>query len=65
RNMTELGFPLADAAAMASTTPAELLRTGRGRILPGYPADLAFLDGDCRVLRTVVAGRTVYEWAGR
>lgn len=61
RNMTDLGFSLQEAAEMASATPAGLLGLGRGRILPGYLADLTFLDGDYAVLRTIAAGKTIYQ----
>ena len=46
RNMVHLaGVPIADAVQMASTTPARIagLR-GKGRIYPGFDADLVLLD---------------------
>lgn len=52
---------LREAAAMASLVPARLLGLAdRGRIAPGFRADLAFLDRDLRPLATVVAGETVW-----
>jgi N-acetylglucosamine-6-phosphate deacetylase len=57
-------FGLAEAATMASLVPARLLGlTDRGRLEPGYRADLAVLDADLRPLQTVSAGNTV--WALR
>jgi len=57
-------FGLAGAAAMASLVPAQLLGlTDRGRLEPGYRADLAVLDAGLRPLETVSAGKTV--WALR
>jgi len=57
-------FGLAEAAAMASLVPAKLLGlTDRGRLEPGYRADLAVLDEGLRPLETVSAGKTV--WALR
>ena len=57
-------FGLAAAAAMASLVPARLLGlTDRGRLEPGYRADLAVLDASLRSLETVVAGKVV--WALR
>jgi N-acetylglucosamine-6-phosphate deacetylase len=42
---------------MASLTPARLLGLeDRGRLAPGYRADLAILDGDLEPLETLVAG---------
>ncbi len=44
------GLPLLDALAMATATPAEVIGlTDRGRIAPGYRADLVALDGDLRL----------------
>jgi N-acetylglucosamine-6-phosphate deacetylase len=50
-------FGLAEAAAMASLVPARLLGLAdRGRIAPGYRADLAVLDPDFRPRETLVGG---------
>jgi N-acetylglucosamine-6-phosphate deacetylase len=50
-------FGLPEAAAMASLVPARLLGLeDRGRIAPGYRADLAVLGRDFRPLETLVAG---------
>ena len=57
-------FGLSEVATMASLVPAQLLGlTDRGRLLPGYRADLAVLDARFRPLETVSAGKTV--WALR
>jgi len=57
-------FGLAEAAAMASLVPAQLLGlSDRGRLEPGFRADLAVLDEGLRPLETVSAGKTV--WALR
>jgi N-acetylglucosamine-6-phosphate deacetylase len=46
---------------MTSLTPVELLGlAGRGRLLPGYRADLAVLDADFGPLETIVGGVTVW-----
>jgi N-acetylglucosamine-6-phosphate deacetylase len=51
-------YGLAEAATMASLTPARLLGlTDRGRLAAGYRADLAVLDARFKPLETVVAGR--------
>jgi N-acetylglucosamine-6-phosphate deacetylase len=50
-------FGLAEAAMMASLVPAQVLGlTDRGRLAPGYRADLAVLAPDFTPLRTLVAG---------
>jgi N-acetylglucosamine-6-phosphate deacetylase len=57
-------FGLPQAATMASLVPAQLLGlTDRGRLLPGYRADLAVLDAALRPVQTVAAGKVV--WALR
>ncbi len=53
-------FGLAEAATMASLTPARLLGLeDRGRLAPGYRADLAVLDEEFDVTETLVAGERV------
>jgi N-acetylglucosamine-6-phosphate deacetylase len=53
-------FGLAEAAAMASLVPARLLGLDdRGRIAPGYRADLAVLGRDFAPLETLVGGLAV------
>jgi N-acetylglucosamine-6-phosphate deacetylase len=59
RNAVEfLGLPTEAALAMASTVPAAFLRLDqdRGRIAPGYRADLALLDDDLHVVATWIEG---------
>ena len=52
------GLSLAEAARMASRSPAEFLGLGRelGRIAPGYRADLVLLDADLFVSETWING---------
>ncbi|MDQ3890322.1 MAG: amidohydrolase family protein [Actinomycetota bacterium] len=50
-------FGLAEAATMASLVPARVLGlSDRGRLAPGFRADLAVLDAAFNPLETVVAG---------
>ena len=57
-----VGVGLHEAAQACSTTPArELGLHGLGLIAPGAVADLAVLDRQFRVERTLVDGRTVFE----
>ena len=53
-------YGLAEAAMMASLVPARVLGlTDRGRLAPGFRADLALLDERLKPLETVVAGKTL------
>lgn len=51
RNLVALGVPLADALRMATLNPAERigLQNRKGRLAPGFDADIVFLDEDLRV----------------
>ena len=55
-------YGLAEAAEMTSLTPARALGLGdRGRIAPGFRADLAVLDDEFEPLETIVAGESVWR----
>jgi N-acetylglucosamine-6-phosphate deacetylase len=55
-------FGLAEAVLMASLVPARVLGLGnRGRLAPGFRADLAVLDAELRCVETVAAGKTVWS----
>ncbi|HEX5414558.1 MAG TPA: N-acetylglucosamine-6-phosphate deacetylase [Chloroflexota bacterium] len=59
------GIPLEHALAMAGETPATLigLADRKGRLCPGYDADLVLLDAGLHVTTTIVGGRVVYGTA--
>jgi N-acetylglucosamine-6-phosphate deacetylase len=60
RNVVEWGLvPLTEAVRMASTVPARIvgLEGRKGRIAPGYDADLVVLDNGLEVAMTCVRGR--------
>jgi N-acetylglucosamine-6-phosphate deacetylase len=64
RNLVSItGCDLSDAFATVTTTPAALLglQGERGRIAPGYLADLTVLTPDLRVAKTIIGGRIAYE----
>jgi N-acetylglucosamine-6-phosphate deacetylase len=60
------GCTLPEAARMASTTPARLVGEGRrkGRLAPGYDADVAVLGADLSVEAVWRAGEAAYEKEG-
>lgn len=62
RNMIELaGVPLAEAVAMASTTPARIIGAAlrKGTLEPGKDADIIFFDPKIDVRRVIVGGRVI------
>jgi len=60
RNLVSIGVPLAEAAAMASTRPADYLGLAElGRIAPGARACLVRMDGRLRVDGVWVDGEAV------
>ncbi len=64
RNLiTYTGCTLAEAVAAVTAVPADLLGMGqqKGRIAPGYDADLVLLTPDLQVAMTIVHGDVVYD----
>lgn len=58
----QANIPLTDAVRMASETPAKVMGLSRkGRLEPGYDADITVFDQDFSVLYTIVGGKTVYR----
>ena len=55
--------PLSTAIRTVTENPARVLGLGqtKGRIAPGYDADLVILEKDLSVRTTLVAGRVVYQ----
>ncbi len=58
-----LGWPLPEAVAATSTRPARILDLAdrKGRLAPGYDADLAILDADLKVQATLRAGAWIHQ----
>ena len=55
-------YGLVEAATMTSLTPARTLGLGdRGRIAPGFRADIAVLDGGLAPLETILGGETIWQ----
>jgi N-acetylglucosamine-6-phosphate deacetylase len=66
RNLIAItGCPLGEALETMTTTPATLLglEGERGRIAPGFSADLVLLSPDLRVQTTIAEGELVYSAA--
>jgi N-acetylglucosamine-6-phosphate deacetylase len=55
RAVHDLGLPVEWAVAAASSVPAGVLGERRGRLHPGYPADIVVLDDGLHV-REVLPG---------
>ena len=56
------GVPLADAVKMASSTPANIIGCrNKGKLVPGYDADITLFDDNINIKRTIVGGRTVFS----
>jgi len=63
RNLMDfVNCPLAQALPTVTSTAADVLGLGgsRGRVAPGYAADLVLLTPDLEVHTTIVGGRVVY-----
>ena len=58
-----LGITISEAVTMASFTPATVLgiENVKGRIEPGYDADIAVLDKTYRTKMTIVKGKIVFN----
>lgn len=63
RNMINMAdVSLCDAVKMASLTPARIVGLdSKGRIEPGYDADVTIFDDDINVCCTIVGGKVVYQ----
>lgn len=64
RNMVDLcGVPLHDAVYMATTVPSAAIGLGgrKGQLRAGYDADLALFDTNMQPIRTLIAGRVVWD----
>lgn len=56
KKAVEFGIPFDDAVRMATQTPAELLGVKKGRIAPGYDADLLLIDDRLNLSAVFIAG---------
>jgi N-acetylglucosamine-6-phosphate deacetylase len=61
RELVALGATVAEAVHAATLAPARLLgRSDLGRLEPGSPADVAVLDDELQVRRTLVGGQEAF-----
>ena len=66
RNLVRLvGLRLEGALVPATRVPAGVLGQRKGRLAPGYDADIVLLDSDLRPALTLVNGEIVFERVGR
>ena len=62
RNLVNLvGLPLEQALVPATCVPADVLGLCKGRLAPGYDADIVILDEDYRPVLTMAEGKVVYH----
>ena len=62
RNLVELvGMPLERALVPATRVPARVLGLRKGRLMPGYDADIVLLDSELQPVLTLVRGKIVFE----
>ena len=60
KTAVKFGIPFYDAVRMASTTPAEMLGIKKGRIKPGFDADLLIVDENTDI-KTVIINGEVFD----
>ena len=53
----EFGIPKDIAIKMATQTPAQLLGIRKGRLSPGFDADLLIVDDDLNIKKTIIKGK--------
>ena len=63
RALVQAGIPPGEAVQMATAVPARTIGVDnrKGKLAPGYDADLVLLDGDLEVDTTVCRGRIAYS----
>ena len=56
KKAVEFGIPFEDAVRMATTTPAEMLGVKKGKIKPGFDADMLVVDENMNISAVFTAG---------
>ncbi len=57
KTAVSFGIDFYSAVKMASETPAKMLKINKGKIQPGYDADLLILNDDLSVNKTIINGK--------
>lgn len=57
KKAAEFGIPFDDAVYMASAAPAQLLGIKKGRLKPGYDADILILDSKNEIKTVIINGK--------
>ena len=60
-SVEQAGFSFADAVQMASEVPARVLGLRKGRLLPGYDADVVVLQENYRPSCTIIGGEIIFQ----
>ena len=61
-NLVKLvGLPLEQALVPATCVPADVLGLRKGRLVPGYDADIVLLDSELRPALTLVGGKIAFD----
>ncbi len=55
------GIPFEDAVRMATRTPAELMGVKKGRLEPGWDADLLIIDDDMEIHTVIINGNVFWQ----
>jgi N-acetylglucosamine-6-phosphate deacetylase len=55
KRASSFGIPREEALKMASATPAAMLGVKKGRIAPGYDADILVVDDDLNVKEAILS----------
>ena len=63
RNLVKWGISVSNGVKMASSNPATIINEekNRGRLLPGYKADITVFTSDYNVLLTIIEGEIKYN----
>lgn len=61
KKAVEFGIPFDDAVRMATRTPAELMGVKKGKLEPGWDADLLIIDEDMEINTVIINGEVFWE----